>query len=60
MRPWFVLVFAAIVLMATCTMARAYHANAQPAFGTYSQKYIDKQERRHHEKVKRCKWVGAS
>jgi len=28
----------------TCTQAQAYLSNQQPIFGTYSQKYLDKQQ----------------
>jgi hypothetical protein len=46
-----------ILLLASCTNARAYHPNAKPTFGTYSQKYLDKQERKRVNcaKVKRCR-----
>jgi hypothetical protein len=40
---WIIPALCACVLIATCTQARAYLSN-QPAFGTYSQKYLDRQQ----------------
>ena len=43
-RDWLIPVCVAVLLMATCTMARAYQADGQPVFGTYSQKYLDSRQ----------------
>lgn len=32
------------VCVLSCTQAQAYISNHQPMFGTYSQKYLDKQQ----------------
>ena len=45
---WIIPVICACVLIATCTQARAfdYRPNEQPVFGTFSQKYLDRQQKK--------------
>lgn len=53
MKEWIIPALCALALVATCTQARAYRANAEPVFGTYSQKYLEKQHQK-RLKAKRC------
>jgi len=46
MTQWIIPVCAVIVLMATCTMARADYHPRQQGFGTYSKAYLDRQRLR--------------
>jgi hypothetical protein len=42
---WIIPALSALILVATCIHARSdYRANQQPAFGTYSQAYLDRQQ----------------
>lgn len=53
---WIVPALCALVLMATCTHARAYHPNAQPVFGNYSKSYQDRQRLKRWKEL--CKGAG--
>lgn len=55
-RLW-VLTLGALVLMATCTQARAADLiTGQPAFGTYTQRYLDRQQLRRWQEL--CRGGG--
>jgi len=53
---WIIPALCACVLVATCTQARAYMSNQQPMFGTYSQKYLDRQQAKRWKEL--CKGGG--
>lgn len=44
MKQWIIPALSVLVLMATCTNARAYPSNQGPGFGVFSQAYLDRQK----------------